>query len=583
MGACCCLHVERRERRRTVKVQEPRPGKFRVQLRDPLNPEKRISIWGDSKTDVIARAVAAKRKRCDIRAGVGDPREHQAHLRLLSEGPYTIERAWHDYIARKPPDQRRNVAGYWKNHYARFFASLTLIQATADVLARWEQWIAEHLKASTIAVVYSMLSSAVKLSIPHRIASLPWEPWRPTGIGLPASEEREALRSMDEVRAVLLAARARDVRARRDGHIGDWEARLTLATFTGMRQGEIGGLAWEDVPGLDSEDPAEHLMWIRHQVKRHWDRDHPEWKRPLDPPKGHTRTNKKKPRKIVPQRLHADAVRVLRGQRERLRQMGWYRPDGPVFPGEDGAWRVDSEAIKVEVFREIVEESGIRCDLANMVPHSLRHTFTTLEAAALHAAGQNLRSLQERTRHADASMLQVYMHTSGRGLVPPLVPALDLPPEVPEHVATFDASEPAAPPELTGLTSERATAIERERQARELARDLKGHRDADVYAAALAEWDSLGRKGKFPPSLSKHLGRVYSRRYMAELREATGGNVTAATEEEKHQASAAALRSRRQAERRWTQFVRSADDGRIPVAKTRPDIPAEREREHHGN
>jgi hypothetical protein len=128
--------------------------------------------------------------------------------------------------------------------------------------------------------------------------------------------------------------------------------------------------------------------------------------------------------------LHPSVVFLLAEQEKRLRALGQYRPDGPVFPAADGSWRLRGRVITPESFRNIVKRAQLPGE--GWVPHSLRHSLATLE---LQASAGNLRAAARRTRHKSLKILEGYIHQFGGRWGG-------------SHVAPLDMPESTNPPKL---------------------------------------------------------------------------------------------------------------------------------------
>lgn len=199
----------------------------------------------------------------------------------------------------------------------------------------------------------------------------------------PRAARKEA-RYLDEgqARALLRAVLAwPDVRV---------QAALTLLLFTGMRKGELCGLSWPDI------DFAARTVQVRRASQ---------WQ----PGRGVVEVDTKTPgsvRTIDVPPLVTEVLGRYRAwwQRQAARQgASWrggelerllVREDGrPLLPRTVNGW---------------VEKVARACGLPPITPHSLRHTFATLQISA----GVDVRTLQARTGHAQASTLvNIYSHS----------------------------------------------------------------------------------------------------------------------------------------------------------------------------
>jgi hypothetical protein len=123
------------------------------------------------------------------------------------------------------------------------------------------------------------------------------------------------------------------------------------------------------------------------------------------------------------QALHADVVFALRAWREMSQGLGWYRPEGPVWPSEvgdsAGHWRKGGVVLPPRIVRRLVVSAGLP-NPERWVTHSTRHSTVTLEAVA---GGSDLRSVAGRVGMT-IDMLETYLHQAGRGLASSRLPSL---------------------------------------------------------------------------------------------------------------------------------------------------------------
>jgi integrase len=180
----------------------------------------------------------------------------------------------------------------------------------------------------------------------------------------------------EQVKALLDAAR------------GDrLEALYVLALNTGLRQGELLALKWEDVELEDT------ILRVRHTLTRAGG------KVALGPPK----TNKS--RRSV--RLTSGAVEALRAhlsrQLEEMEQMGsLYQPGGLVFANETGGI-INPSNLRNRSFSRLLKRAG----LPGIRFHDLRHTCATL----LLSRNINPKIVSEMLGHSSVSItLDIYSH-----------------------------------------------------------------------------------------------------------------------------------------------------------------------------
>ena len=166
-----------------------------------------------------------------------------------------------------------------------------------------------------------------------------------------------------------------------DAARGDrFEALYVLAVTTGLRQGELFGLQWDDI------DPGHGALQVRHQLRelngRLW----------LAPPK--TATARRKVH------LPAFAVAALRAHRARMLAEG--HPHGLVFCDTDGQPHRKSNVLR-RSFVPVLERAG----LPRIRFHDLRHTAATL----LLQQGVHPKVVQEMLGHSQISLtLDTYSH-----------------------------------------------------------------------------------------------------------------------------------------------------------------------------
>lgn len=170
-------------------------------------------------------------------------------------------------------------------------------------------------------------------------------------------------------------------------------------------------MGWDHIL-FDNAPLAEMRIWYR--TRTGWRERNPNWKRPLDTPKMNKRRT---------QNLHPAVVQVLQLHRERLERLGWYKPDGPVFPGRAGEWRTSSNIMTNPVFRKIVTLAGLP-NPTKWVVHSTRHSFGTLEAQVAVATG-DVKGFLERGGWSKIETAMGYYKKGGRGRTMPFIGELE--------------------------------------------------------------------------------------------------------------------------------------------------------------
>ncbi len=175
------------------------------------------------------------------------------------------------------------------------------------------------------------------------------------------------------------ADQARKLLAAASGH--RLSALFVLALDSGMRQGELFALQWDDFDfqacSVQVQRSLEEING-RHRVK--------------EPKSG-------KGRRID---LSAFALEALQEHRKAMLVEGNYRPDGPVFCATEGGWLLKPN-FQRRVYRPIQKAAG----LPPIRFHDLRHTAATLWLLA----DVNVKVVSERLGHASIQLtLDTYAH-----------------------------------------------------------------------------------------------------------------------------------------------------------------------------
>jgi integrase len=197
----------------------------------------------------------------------------------------------------------------------------------------------------------------------------------------PPKVERKEITPLDRQQAKTLLEAASGDRL---------EALYVLAVHTGMREGELLGLRWEDV------DLERGLLRLRHALVREGGKA--------------VLGDLKTPKSRRSVRLTAVATDALRGHLERqlteMERMGsLYQPGGLVFATEHGTL-INPSNLRNRSFKPLLRrafgESG-----SDICFHDLRHTCATL----LLSQGTHPKLVQELLGHASIAMtLDTYPH-----------------------------------------------------------------------------------------------------------------------------------------------------------------------------
>ena len=261
-------------------------------------------------------------------------------------------------------------------HLVPFFGALKLRDINpVHVRALYREKLEAGLSAATVRKMHAVLSKAMKQAVMdglvHRNVC---DSVRPPRLA------RKEIRPLDPEQAgALLRAAASD----------RLEALYVLAVHTGMREGELLGLKWEDV-SLDGEEP---VLRLRRALVRE------AGKVAL----GELKTPKSR-RQVRLTRAAAGALRAhLARQMEEIERAGpSYRAGGLVFATESGS-PINPSNLRNRSFKPLLRRAG----LAGICFHDLRHTCATL----LLTRNVHPKLVQELLGHATISMtLDTYSH-----------------------------------------------------------------------------------------------------------------------------------------------------------------------------
>ena len=168
----------------------------------------------------------------------------------------------------------------------------------------------------------------------------------------------------------------------------DYQNLVTVALFTGMRQGELLGLSWDCI------DFESGVITVKQQLQ------HKDGKYFLCSPKSN------KPRRILPAQLVMDALKAEQEKQEHARQQAgevWNNPFNLVFTDASGKNLVRRTVVKH--FKAIAGRAGV----GDARFHDMRHSFAVTSLLA----GDDVKTVQENLGHATAAFtLDVYGHVT---------------------------------------------------------------------------------------------------------------------------------------------------------------------------
>lgn len=197
----------------------------------------------------------------------------------------------------------------------------------------------------------------------------------------PKVQRKEAVYLDDEEARRFLSAVLEETDIRK-------KAAFVVLLFTGLRRGELCGLSWQDI---DEERQVIHVVRASQYQQG----------------KGVVEVPTKNVSSVRAVKVPAFVMEVLQEYRAawNRQRLAW----GDAWQGEAGRLFVqhDGKPINPDTINYWLNDFLKRHGLEHITPHSLRHTFATLQIAA----GVDIRTLQARTGHAQASTLvNIYSH-----------------------------------------------------------------------------------------------------------------------------------------------------------------------------
>jgi hypothetical protein len=403
------------------RYQRTASGRYKSEIVHPLNREGRLCLTADTLHDLEEDRRVIRAWQLEFRRDRLTLDEFRAKLARYEHPKIHAVRfrgAWDEHVELARASMRAKLRSIWIHQLAPKLGELALIDLRARRLDAWDRWCIDAGYApntqwdawtQSVACVRRQLTEGD--DFPWRLPGARY--WHP-------SRRRQALTSpaactsLEEGQQLIAAALAYDREERARERFADLLERVIVAIRNALRNGEIAGLAWDDL-AIDGGRPR---MRVQRQAIDQW-RTHSAASiaegRPAELPKGG------KPREIL---LDLESVLALHAQREQLVARGWYRDDGPVFPGHvgewEGTWRNNANGIDPREFRRVAARAGLPFT-ALWVPHSLRHSTATLEALS----GANLRAIQKRTGHGSLEVLEGYISKrlgSGESAIGRLLP-----------------------------------------------------------------------------------------------------------------------------------------------------------------
>src|SRR5579859_1522989 len=334
---------------------------------------------------------------CELLASLSKDEADKKIAALISRNPHAPERrvmtlasAWRAYEDSSPREHRQKLRAVYAHHIAPFFTQGISLPELGE--ARMRVWFEALAKAeyapATVRNAFWLVAACYRRAVKRHMAPKiePWGDLKPPKVTSP--EPRVLTR--DELRAIA-------------ERLSGWRKRLVLfAVLTGLRNGELAALGWDDI------DLEAGTMRVRHKSIDEWRRYYPHKSRPdfvVKSKRPHT------------QKLHPQARAQLEEQQLAMAAAGTYHAQGPVWPNKAGEWRNNATAIRPDWLKAAAEAAGV--DPRRIYAHTLRHTFVSWEIRA----GSDLLSAQQRVgHHSVRTTADVYAHHLGlaESKIPPL-------------------------------------------------------------------------------------------------------------------------------------------------------------------
>lgn len=389
--------------------------KYRAQPRDPVT-KRRLNVQADTLEELRQRLDRIKQTADELRWGGLSPQEASQKIKpALASAPLNVSHLFEKYLKTLPKKSHKLAEQNWRSRLKSYFSSSLPGDLTRDVMAAWQQdLIRKGFASKTILNSYNHLAGCMRCAIDAgAITDLPWGSvskfgggtgWRPYP-GIP-QKQVQCVGSIEQTVALIMVAKKHDEAHWQADQYSAYAASVAAFILSGLRQAELCALAWDAV----NIDNPPYMLQVTCQAGRAWNRSGAS--RPFEP----TKTKKNRT-----QALHLTLVSVLRIQRAELKRRGWYRLDGPVFPGVAGAWRTSGRVIIPAKMKQFAKEAGFpRSEWWTV--HSLRHSFASLEVKS----SGDLKRTQERTGHSSLKQLEGYLHATGAFLGNTAIPEFSI-------------------------------------------------------------------------------------------------------------------------------------------------------------
>ncbi len=327
---------------------------------------KRKHIYGKTRQEVARRMVELQHA---LESGLSLPDERQ-----------TVGQYLHTWIAVAKSQVRgstwRRYSDFVRVHLIPGLGKVPLARLTAQqVQVFYARKLSEGLSPTTVhhihAALHRALKDALRMGLVQRNVTEMLRPPRRASKEMMVLTEEQAARFLEAVK-------------------GDrFEALHVLALTTGMREGELLGLRWQDI---DLENATAYVRMNVQEAERGFIL-------------AETKTANSR-RSVRLSKLAVAALRQHRARQDSEREAlgeAWNASLDLVFPNVVGGIMIPDNLAK-RSFKPIAQRCGF---VPEMRFHDLRHTAATL----LLSRGVNVKVVSEMLGHADISItLRIYAH-----------------------------------------------------------------------------------------------------------------------------------------------------------------------------
>lgn len=332
---------------------------------DSREKRRRKYLYGKTRADAASKMIEFQKKLLDGSAHLGPDPRLDAYIRAWLEGKNAVVK----------PTTHRRYKDYVELHIIPELGQLKLSRVTAPAIRSfYTSRLSVGLSAQSVKHLHRVFSQALSAAEADGvIAKNPARHVKPPRV---LKREIEAF-TEDELRSILHTASGNPL-----------EALYVTALTTGLRQGELLGLRWQDIDlKIETLHVRRSLMWVG-------------GKPILDSPK--TESSQRQVRLSPPAVVSLRRHRAAQNER-RLRLADIWRTDHDlVFTNEVGG-PVNQSNLSKRGWRRLLENAGVRYRNFN----TTRHTAATI----LLKRGVHPKVVQEMLGHSSIMVtLDVYSH-----------------------------------------------------------------------------------------------------------------------------------------------------------------------------